>query len=159
MHHGGAAGQRTTHSVAMGGLQLRAKPMLKAAEFEPRWRALPTVELWGATLAAEPHNGELQALLDAARFACMASGTVAGVSKYYFYAQDAAPPAEAGSPPGLCIVEVSVTLASLHVSLVIKATSAELGRHCLAAISGALLAAGKLPPGTAMPGVDRHDAI
>lgn len=133
-----------------GPLQLRVKPLLKAADFEPQWRALPTVELWGATLAAAPIDGELQALMSRTRFACLASGTVAGVSKYYFYAQgigeggSSATPltgsaaASAGAATALCIVEASVALSSLHLSLVVKASTPALGELCAAAIKSAL---------------------
>lgn len=73
----------------------------------------------------------------------MASGTVAGISKYYFYAQqqDAAAVAEAGS---LCIVECSVALASLRLSLVVKAATPALGELCAATIKEALQVGGKL---------------
>ena len=133
-----------------GPLQLRVKPLLKASDFEPQWRALPTVELWGATLAVAPIDGELQALMSRIRFACLASGTVAGVSKYYFYAQGSGEGGSSATPltgsdvasPGattaLCIVEASVALSSLHLSLVVKASTPALGELCAAAIRSAL---------------------
>jgi hypothetical protein len=88
-------------------------------------------------------------LLSQARFACMASGTVAGVSKYYFYAQQEEGSSSAAVSvgrnfPGLCIIELSVTLASMRLSLVVKAATPALGELCAERVKGALRDAGKL---------------
>ncbi len=116
----------SSSSSSSGGLRLRAKPVLKAAEFESRWAALTTVELWGATLKALPAPGELEKALAAGAILCMASGTVGGVSMYYFYAQEDAPGGE-GREGRLCMSEVSITVASLRLSAVIKAPDMTLG--------------------------------
>jgi hypothetical protein len=116
-----------------GRLQLRLKPSLKASEFESKWASLGHVEMMGATLKAPLGTGELERVLAASGIACMASGAVAGVAKYYFYAQE--------EPSGkLAMAEVSVTAASLRLSAVIKASepgiAAEIAEVFTAAMKG-----------------------
>lgn len=101
-------------------LVLRAKPVMKAAEFESRWASLSTVDMWGATMLAPPGPGQLEGALAKEAIACMASGVMTGVAKYYFYAQEE-------SSGRFCMAEVSLTLASLRLSVVLKAPDASLG--------------------------------
>lgn len=105
--------------------QLRSKPVLKAAEFEGIWAGLQAVELWGSGLSRVPATGELEQLLARHRLACLASGTISGVSKYYFYAQMAVGAAGGAGGGGeqLLLAELSITHASLRLSAVLKAQS------------------------------------
>ena len=119
---GGGSGGEAGSSGRAGApsIVLKARPTLRAAEFESRWAALSTVELYGATLAAPLDDGALQRVLATAGIVCIASGTVSGVSKFYFYAQ------EEGSGK-LCMAEVSVALATRRLTAVIKAADADIG--------------------------------
>lgn len=119
-----------------GGLALKSKPVLKASEFERHWSSLVTVELWGATLANRPADGELEKSLSTRHIACMASGVVGGVSKYYFYGQAVSPEdttiGSIGGPgstssTNLAIAEVSLPANSKRISAVIKASNPSLG--------------------------------
>jgi hypothetical protein len=112
-------------------LVLKAKPHLKASEFESKWASLSTVDMWGATLRAQPAQGELEKALSAQGIVCMASGTVGGVSKYYFFAQEDA-------TAQLFMAEVSVNIATLRLSAVLKAGDASLGEAFVAKIKEGL---------------------
>ncbi len=88
---------------------------------------MATVEVWGATLTSKPGDGDLEKALAPAHIACMASGTVGGVVKYYFYAQgDEGEGGSSASPP-LAIGEVSITASSLRLSAVVKASTPSVG--------------------------------
>jgi len=116
---GGAGGPLRSNSMPPGSgepsLRLRPKPVLKASDFEGEWGRLPCVELWGCTLRAMPAQGEVERLLQSRHVLCIASGSVGGVSKGYFYAQEEA------SGGRMCMAELSVTASSLRASAVIKA--------------------------------------
>lgn len=121
----GSAGAAGGSEVDGDGLSLVSKPQLKASEFEGRWAALPTVELWGCTLSALPPVGALEKALGSAGVACIASGALNGVSKFYFHAQEASPvPGDAGA---LIMVEVTIAHSSLRLSAVVKAPGPFLG--------------------------------
>jgi len=108
---------------------LRARPALKAADFEARWAALPAAEVFGMTLVRAPRDGELERALAPHHVACMASGALGGVQKFYFFAQGEG--ADAGS---LGIAELSITLASLRLSALVKAAPPALGPLLVAAL-------------------------
>lgn len=136
---GGATRDRTASSAIVA---LKSKPSLKAAEFESAWARLSTLEVWGTTLAAVPGAGELEKALAPKGIACMASGTVGGVTKYYFYAQpEASLPLPPGEPP-VVIAEVSLTAASCRLSAIIKgpegAAGGQLGQAFTEAFKAAL---------------------
>ena len=116
--------------------RLRSEPSLSVADFEQHWRTLPTCERWESTLQCAPldRDGALAAHLAPAHLRCLASGTVAGVVKAYFYAHGDDDPIGCSS---LCIAEVSVTLASLRLGVVVRASSPALGELCASAIRAA----------------------
>lgn len=114
---------------ARGGLV--ARPQLKASDFEGRWKALPTIEVWGAQFAREPRAGEVERALAPRHISCMASGSVSGVLKFYFFAQGA-------DATSLAIAELSLTLASRRASCLVKATPKDLGAQFLDAIRAGL---------------------
>jgi len=124
--------------VVAAPVRLRAKPTLKAAEFESKWSSLPHMELWGCTLAGNPAPEEMERLLAPHGIACMASGDKAGVLKYYFFAQPA-PDAGLGDA-ALVIAEVSVTTASRRLSAVVKGSDAVLSTGCVEVLRQVLAA-------------------
>ena len=127
---GGGGNSSSSSSSSPPPLQLKQKPQLKASEFESKWQALTTVEVWGAPLRAPPASGELEKALAGSGVVCLASGTVGGVSKYYFFAVT--------EDDKLCMVEVSGTLSSLRLSAVIKASETGVGGRFVSVVKGAL---------------------
>lgn len=124
-------------SAAASRPALAPRPSLKPATFETLWSTLPTVEVWGATLAegGEGSGGAIEgALRGVPGVQCMASGTKGGVCKFYYYGlQEGAREGE-----GAAIIELCVTPPSLRVSGILKASSAALGGLLLGAIKEAL---------------------
>jgi len=113
------------------------------AAFEAKWATLPTVEVWGGTLNAEPTPGSIETVLKPHGIACMASGTKSGTAKYYFYAcgvEEEGAATSDNSP--VAIVELSQTPPSLRLSGVIKASSPDLGVVFLDVLKDALHDAG-----------------
>jgi hypothetical protein len=117
--------------------------VLRAADFEARWASMPTVEVWGASLRpglapGRPAAGELEAALAAANIACMASGSVGGVAKYFFFAQEDG----AGAPQHLAIAELS--LGGGRLSGIAKASSPAVGAELVKEAKRALAGTGLL---------------
>ena len=113
---------------------LRSRPILKASDFEQRWASLPSSEIWGTTITRGPRDGEMERSLQLHHLACMASGAVNGIHKYYFFAQNDI----LTDTTNLVIGELTLTDSTKRLSVMIKATSPELGLFFLDALKEGL---------------------
>jgi hypothetical protein len=102
---------------------------------------MPTVELWGASLkpGARPMPGEFEKALATVNIACMASGVVGGVSKYYFFGQSTS---GGETDADLAIAELSLLATSSRLSSIVKASSAAMGVAFFAELKRGILSSG-----------------
>jgi hypothetical protein len=103
----------TSHSKAT----FRSTPAIAAKSFEQAWVKHDQVQVWGATLKGSISDQDFIDLLKPGHVHCLASGQVAGVQKFYLYAQYL----ERGPQKGcLSMAEVSIATDTLRVSCVFK---------------------------------------
>jgi hypothetical protein len=93
-------------------------PALEPEDYERKWQSMDTTKLWGTTLGRLPSESELEDLMLKDKVQCMASGSVEGVQKFYFYAEHRDP---TGSH--LFMIECSLTLATRRIAFVFKTSS------------------------------------
>lgn len=71
-----------------GPLVLRPRATMDSRTFQEKWAALPVAHTWEAPISASADWSSVEARMSAEQVMCMASGSVGGVHKYYFFAQE-----------------------------------------------------------------------
>ena len=90
-------------------------PALEPEDYERKWQSMDTTKLWGSSLARLPNESELENLMLKDKVHCMASGSVEGVQKFYFYAEH-----RDSSISHLFMVECSLTLSTKRIAFVFQ---------------------------------------
>jgi hypothetical protein len=101
------------------GNAFEANPVVGASSFESLWNQCQIVDVWGHSVHFAPVAPKLVPLLARLHCGVVASGTVSGVEKVYFFARTK-------KQANLALIEVSVNLATQRLSAVLK-SSAVLG--------------------------------